>query len=147
MPNIQFYHLTKTPLESALPRLLEKAYAAEHRILVKVANVQTMEILDKALWTYASLAFLPHASDAHPKPETQPILLTTTLDNKNAANVLCITDDTQVPADATYDKIIDMFNGQDTEALKAARLRFKHYKDAGADLSYFQQTDSGWEKK
>ena len=147
MATIQFYHLTNSPLESALPRLLEKAYEQGFRIHVKVADVGMMAALDKSLWTYSPLAFLPHASDTDLKPEAHPILLSTTLENQNNAKVLCITDDTLVDADAAYEKIIDMFNGQDAEALAAARLRWKHYQGQGRETTYFQQTDSGWKKQ
>lgn len=144
---IQFYHLTGSPLEVALPRLLEKAYAQGFRIHVKVADSGMMTALDKSLWTYSPLAFLPHATEADAQPARQPVLLSTSLENRNHANVLCITDDTRVEPDVSYEKIIDMFNGQDSDALACARARWKHYQNQGRELSYFQQTDSGWKKQ
>jgi DNA polymerase-3 subunit chi len=41
-----------------------------------------------------------------------------------------------------------MFDGNDYEAVTSARARWKTYKAAGHDLTYWQQTDrGGWEKK
>lgn len=147
MASIQFYHLTQSPLETALPRLLEKAYEQGFRVHVKVADAGMMAALDKSLWTYAQLAFLPHSTDLDTKPALHPILLSTSLENLNAATVLCITDDTLVDADASYEKIIDMFNGQDANALAAARVRWKQYQQQGRELAYFKQTDNGWQKQ
>jgi DNA polymerase-3 subunit chi len=147
MAIIQFYHLTQSPLEVALPRLLEKAYQGGFRVHVKVANAELMAALDKSLWTYAQLAFLPHATEMDARPNLQPILLSTTLENKNNATVLCITDDTRVETNVAYEKVIDMFNGQDSEALANARARWKYYQSVGVEMAYFMQTENGWQKK
>ena len=143
---INFYHLTQSPLERALPHLLAKAHESGKRVLVKVSDEARMASLDKALWTYQQLAFLPHASEAHPEPQRQPILLTTSGENKNGADIYCITDGSEAPKGG-YDRVIDMFNGQDEAALNAARGRWKQYNNDNAELKYYQQTDSGWEEK
>ena len=41
MAEVGFYHLTRSPLEEALPRLLEKAYATGQRALVRVGGIRT----------------------------------------------------------------------------------------------------------
>lgn len=144
--NINFYHLTNSPLEKALPHLLSKAHEAGKRVLVKVSDEERMKSLDKALWTYQQLAFLPHASEGYPEPKRQPILLTVSGENQNDADIYCITDGSDAP-EAGYDRVIDMFNGQDSEALTAARKRWQNYNNAEKSLKYYQQTDKGWEEK
>lgn len=143
---ISFYHLTSSPLEKALPQLLAKAHEAGLRAVVKVSDEARMASLDKALWTYQQLAFLPHASEGHPEPERQPVLLSVSGDNANGASLYCITDGSNAPASG-YERVIDMFNGQDDTALKAARTRWKQYNNDGAELKYYQQTENGWEEK
>src|SRR5271163_4148734 len=59
---IGFYHLTKSSVGEALPRLLERAVAAGHRILVRAANEAETERLNSLLWTYGEASFLPHGS-------------------------------------------------------------------------------------
>lgn len=141
---IQFYHLTETPLEKALPRLLEKAYGAGLKCLVVARDEAQMDQLNQSLWTYQQLAFLPHGSSKDAQPEAQPIYLATTEDNKNSATLFCVTGGA-VPEGA-YDRVLDVFDGHNEEAVTAARVRFKTYKDQGHELSYFQQTDGKWEK-
>ncbi|MBT6825536.1 MAG: DNA polymerase III subunit chi, partial [Rhodospirillales bacterium] len=42
----------------------------------------------------------------------------------------------------------ELFDGNDDEALTAARTRWKTYLDAGHTLTYWQQGDrGGWEQK
>jgi DNA polymerase-3 subunit chi len=43
--------------------------------------------------------------------------------------------------------VLDLFDGQDPEAVAAARRRWSAAKAAGHALSYWQQGDRGWEKK
>jgi DNA polymerase-3 subunit chi len=40
-----------------------------------------------------------------------------------------------------------MFDGNDEAALAAARARWKAAKEAGHTLTYWQQTEKGWEKR
>ncbi len=60
---VGFYHLTRQPLDAVLPRLLEKAHAAGHRILVHCADAAQVKALDQHLWTYDDRSFLPHGVD------------------------------------------------------------------------------------
>ena len=49
-----------------------------------------------------------------------------------------------------YSKIssLDDVDGYLTDAVNAARSRWKAYADAGHDLTYWRQTDNGrWQKK
>ncbi len=77
MTAIQFYHLTATPLERALPKLLEKAYGGGFKILLVAESDERVEQLNHLLWTYAQLSFLPHGSAKDGNVEKQPILLIT----------------------------------------------------------------------
>lgn len=146
---IQFYHLTATPLEAALPKLLEKAYAQSMRVLVKVGDTATASALSHALWTYHDAGFLPHGAHDEPHAERQPILLTTTGENTNRATLLLVTDNTPIAAAPDgIERILDMFNGRDDTITAGARARWRSYKQAGHDLTYYQQTaQGGWEKK
>ncbi len=146
---IAFYHLTKTDVESALPPLLNKVLTAGKRVVIRCADEARLQMLDAALWTKGKNFFLPHgtANDDVP-PVRQPIFLTTEDVNPNQAEILLVSGDVQVAEDAAYERVLDMFDGQDEAALNAARKRWAHYKQEGCDLTYWQQQPSGgWEKK
>ena len=49
---------------------------------------------------------------------------------------------------AEYERCAVLFDGNDETALAAARAQWTGLKDAGHDLTYWQQNDEGrWEKK
>lgn len=149
MASIHFYHLTSTPLERALPKLLEKSYQGGFRTVVLADNEVQVSRLDTLLWTYDQDSFLPHGI-AKDGAEAQPILITASIPEQKVAEkeILFITNGITPENTEIYDRVIDMFDGSDTESLTAARARWKQYKDSGAELFYYQQTASGsWEKK
>jgi len=147
---IQFYHLLTTPLEVALPRLLEKAYAGDFRVLVKCADAAQAKKLDEALWTYHPDSFLPHGLAGQAHEAAQPVLVSTALDNPNGATILTIIDGTELSQDVPQGigRVLDMFDGSDEAALTAARQRWKQYKERGLTLSYIKQQPNGsWKKE
>jgi DNA polymerase-3 subunit chi len=148
MTDIGFYHLTRTPLERALPRLLEKVVETGARAVVIAGSSDRVEALNSVLWTYDQGSFLPHGSARDGGPEDQPIWLTTADENPNGATVLVLAEGAQSAAVGTYARCLDMFDGNDANAVAAARERWRAYAAAGHALTYWQQNArGGWEKK
>ncbi len=148
MTDIGFYHLTRSPLERALPRLLAKAHASGARVVVMAGSAERVEALDQMLWTHDPASFLPHGSARDGDVEAQPIYLTTEEENPNAATLLVCADGVEPGFLATFARCLDLCDGNDEEAVAAARARWTRLKDAGHDLTYWQQTaQGGWEKK
>lgn len=148
MTEIGFYHLTRSPLEQALPKLLEKTLDAGKRALVLASSEERVESLTGQLWTYRQDAWLPHGSARDGNPEQQPVWLSVDDANANGATFLFLTDGAETATVGDYERCFELFDGRDQSAVEAARGRWKAYKDAGHDLAYWQQTErGGWEKK
>jgi len=147
MAEIGFYHLLTTPLERALPRLLERARAQDLRIVVRAASAERVEHLNALLWTYDEASFLAHGTARDGNAAQQPIWLTDRSENPNAAAMLVLVDGVEADDLAAFARIADMFDGTDEAAVEAARERWRRAKAAGHTLTYWQQTPSGWEKK
>ena len=148
MTDISFYHLLHLPLTSALPKLLEKVQGAGLKAVVKVGSEDHMGELNEALWSFTKQSFLPHGTKKNKFPEHQPIYLTTGDENPAGATVLVLVDSMESDKLDKYDRCLEMFDGTDQEAVTAARVRWKTYKETGYDLTYWQQTEQGgWEKK
>lgn len=146
--SIQFYHLLHTPLERALPKLMEKILASGARAVVLTASQSAAQKLADALWSYDPNGFLPNGMANEPHPESQPIYLTWKQENPNNAEVLIITDGSQIVENSGFSKLLDMFDGSDEEALNAARARYRAYKTEGKTLRYFkQQPTGGWKEE
>jgi DNA polymerase III subunit chi len=144
---IGFYHLLSTPLERALPRLLERARSQGHRIVVRAASPAQVEHLNATLWTYEEGAFLPHGSVRDGSPAVQPIWLTDRDENPNGASMLVLVDGLEGGDLTLFARCADLFDGNDASAVEAARGRWRRAREAGHDLTYWQQTASGWERK
>jgi len=148
MTEIGFYHLQQWPLDRALPKLLEKVLERGMRAVVIAGSEERVEALNTALWIYEPDSFLPHGSARDGNAEAQPIWLTAEDENPNGATVLVLTDGADSAQLDRFERCVLMFDGNDEEALAAARRRWQAYKSAGYKLTYHQQTERGvWEKK
>jgi DNA polymerase-3 subunit chi len=143
---IRFYHLRTTPLERALPQLLEKILARGDRAVVMASSPERVSALDDALWTYDDRSFLPHGTTRDGYADQQPVWLTTETENPNGAKVLVLADGAVADVGG-WTMVLEMFDGNSDDAVAAARERWKAHKAAGHDLTYWKQDDQGkWEK-
>lgn len=148
MTEIAFYHLERSSLDGALPRLLEKALASGLRVVVKAGSEERVEALNAALWTYAQGSFLPHGSGRDGNAADQPVWLTAGDDNPNGAKVLALVDGAASAHVGDFERCLELFDGGDGAALGAAREHWKAYKDSGFALTYWRQGGDGrWQKQ
>lgn len=147
MAEIGFYHLLSTPLERALPRLLERARGQNLRIVVRAGSPERVEHLNALLWTYDEASFLAHGSQRDGNAAEQPIFLSHKDENPNAATVLFLVDGVDAGDLGDFARCLDLFDGNDPDAVQAARNRWRAAQAAGHTLTYWQQTAAGWEKK
>lgn len=149
MTEVLFYHLQDTTLERVLPPLLEKSLARGWRVVVQTGSEERVDALDAHLWTWRDDSFLPHGTWRDSDAMTQPVVLVMDEGNPNNANVRFIVDSAGLPQDcATYERLVLVFNGDDDEALGAARAAWSDGKSRGLDLTYWQTDESGrWQKR
>lgn len=144
MTDIGFYHLTRTGPEMALPQLLERTLAAGQRAVVICTNGERVTALDAALW---QADWLPHGTAADGDADIQPIWLATEDASPNGAKYLFLIDGAQSARLGEFDRVFDLFDGNDEAAVAAARTRWTSAKAAGHKLTYWQQGSRGWDKK
>ncbi len=149
MTEMLFYHLHRQPLERVLPSLLERCLERGWRVVVQAASDERVDALDAHLWTYRDDSFLPHGTAREGEAAAQPILITSADHNPNAASVRFLIDGAAVPADAAdYARIVLIFDGEDEDAVAAARARWSEAKAQGFEATYWQPDDQGrWVKK
>ncbi len=145
---VNFYHLTRSSLEDALPRLLAKTLQAGERAVVMLGSPERVEALNTHLWTHGEDSFLPHGSARDGEADRQPVWLTHLDENPNGAAFLFVADRARSERIAGYKRCFELFDGRDEEAVADSRERWRAYKAAGHTLAYWQQTATGgWEKK
>ena len=149
MTEILFYHLQGQKLEGVLPALLEKSLERGWKVVVQGSSEERIEALDAHLWTYRDDGFLPHGTWREPEAAEQPVLFTLTESNPNGATVRFLIEGAPLPADPqNYQRIVLLFDGEDEEALTAARAHWAAVKERGLDATYWQADEQGrWAKK
>jgi DNA polymerase-3 subunit chi len=149
MTEVLFYHLQDMTIENVLPPLLEKSLERGWRVVVQSTSEERTEVLDAHLWTYREDSFLPHATWRVADAEDQPIILAVEESNPNRANVRFLVDNAPLPADSEiYDRLVLLFNGDDADALAAARRSWTDCKARGFDVTYWQADERGrWQKR
>ena len=141
-----FYHLTRTALEPALGRLLERVLASGQRAVVVASSPERVEALNRALWTFGRESFLPHGSREDGFAEDQPVFLTDQADFPNGATVLVLVDGAELEPAQQFTRCLYMFDGNDESALAHARDFWRRLRERGEALTYWQQTERGWQK-
>lgn len=145
---VNFYHLTRSSLEDALPRLLAKTLQAGERAVVMLGSPERVDALNNHLWTFDQGSFLPHGSAKDGEADRQPVWLTHLDENPNGAAFLFVADRARSDRVGDYKRCFELFDGRDDEAVTQSREQWKAYKAAGHTVAYWQQTESGgWEKK
>ncbi|MEH2509283.1 DNA polymerase-3 subunit chi [Nitrobacteraceae bacterium AZCC 1564] len=149
MTEVLFYHLQDTTLEKVLPPLLEKSLERGWRVAVQTGSEERAEALDAHLWTYRDDSFLPHGTWRDSDAADQPVVLVMDEANPNKANVRFVVDTAGLPGDcATYDRVVLVFNGEDDEALNAARTAWTESKSRGFERTYWQTDERGrWQRR
>jgi DNA polymerase III subunit chi len=149
MTEVLFYHLQNMSLESVLPPLLEKSLERGWRVVVQSTSPERADALDAHLWTYRDDSFLPHATWRAQDAADQPIILAVEEGNPNRAHVRFLVDNAAVPADSdSYERVVFVFNGEDADALAAARLAWTDCKSRGFTVTYWQADESGrWRRR
>ncbi|WP_120501601.1 DNA polymerase III subunit chi [Roseovarius sp. EL26] len=144
-----FYHLTRKPLEATLPLLLEKALGAGWRVAVRGTDAAHLKWLDEKLWLGPEEGFLPHGVSGGAHDADQPILLTTEAQAANAAQCVMSVDGAAItPEEVTaLERVCILFDGNDPDALNAARAQWKALTGAGCSAQYWSEESGNWEKK
>jgi DNA polymerase-3 subunit chi len=148
MTDVRFYHLTRSRLEAVLPVMLEKTLERDQRAVVIASSEERVEAINGHLWTYNDRGFLPHGSEKDGFAEGQPVWLTTGDENPNGAQVLFLTDGATSERVGDFDVCAVLLDGSDDAAVASARDLWRAYKDAGHEVTYWQQGESGgWDKQ
>jgi DNA polymerase-3 subunit chi len=147
-PEILFYHLELARLKDVLPMLLDKSLQRGWRVAIEAADRRQVEELDDYLWTFSEESFLPHGAAEDGFAERQPVYLTDSADNPNAAAIRFYVGGAEPGEVEGYARIVYLFDGTNDERVAAARRQWKRLSGEGRNVTYWRQNErGGWEKK
>ncbi len=149
MPQVSFYHLSKTNLEEALPKLLEKVLDSDGRAVVICENDSRVKLIDDLLWSVGGTRLIPHGTANDNFPELQPVFVTEKQENPNDANFLVSFNSRDEGFYKSFQRTLVVFSGSSEAELNDARGLWKKLKsDSAYELKYFLQNEKGlWEEK
>jgi DNA polymerase-3 subunit chi len=147
MGTVYFYHLTDSPLEDALPQILDRARAQGWRVLVRGHHQALLDRLDQVLWTGPEDSFRAHGLSGDHDAD-QPILLGVDLPAKGFDCVISVDGADLTPAEiASAARACIIFDGHNDDALQRARGQWKTLTAAAVSAQYWAQDDGRWTKK
>jgi DNA polymerase III subunit chi len=149
MTEMLFYHLKGQTPEQVLPALLQKSLERGWRVVVQASSEERVEALDAHLWTWRDDSFIPHGTARDPEVGGQPIVLTAGEENPNGAAVRFLVDGADLAENTSgYERIVMLFDGDDPDAVEAARARWSKAKAEGAEVTYWRADESGrWQRQ
>ena len=143
---VDFYHLTLSPVDRVLPRIAEKVVQTGERLLIVAGDSERRQALDRLLWAYAPDSFLPHAQAGGEADDAQPILIDESASAPaNGATHVAIADCVWRDEALSFSRVFHFFDG---ENIAAARAAWKALADREeVTRRYWKQTEAGgWEQ-
>jgi DNA polymerase III subunit chi len=149
MTEFFFYQLNGQTLEQVLPPLIARSLERGWRVAVQASSDERVEALDAHLWTWRDDAFLPHGTWRDAETAEQPVLLTVKEENPNSADVRFLVDGAATPGDVlAYRRLVLVFDGNDPDAVEAARARWSKAKLEGFAVTYWRTDENGrWQRQ
>ena len=138
---VDFYHLTVTPLDRALPGIAQRVLAGGERLLIVSDDEAQRVAIDRLLWTYAIDSFLPHARAGEGNDAAQPVLISGSPQPANTARHIAIIDGRWRDEALTFDRAFHFFDGESIEAARAAWKGLAARDDL--TRNYWKQDENG----
>ena len=129
MTTIDFYFNAQDRLQVAC-RLAAKAYSQKKRMLIYAPESDTASRIDKMLWTWQAISFVPHCLAGDALAGETPVLITADAANPPDCEVLVNLSSECPDFFARYPRLLEIVS-RDDEYKKAGRARYACYRDRG----------------
>ena len=142
MTRIDFYSNVESKLHTVC-KISARALKARNKVIILATDESTKRSIDKLLWTYQPISFLPHTGLNAALANKTPILVSDTLEHTPHTDVLINLTDKCPTIFSRFARLIEIV-GHDADDKNAARGRWKHYKDRGYLINHhdFAKADS-----
>ena len=143
MPRVDFYRLTRDPVERVLPAIATRVLGNGDRLLVVAAPAMQRQAIDEALWTLQPASFLPHGAAGSPDEAIEPILLAGTLDAAppNGASHIALADGEWRDEALAFERAFLLFDNSRIDDARATWRALAARDDV--DNRFWKQDDRG----
>ncbi len=129
MTSIDFYFNADDRLAVAC-RLASKAFASKKKLLIFTPDRDTAIRVDRMLWTWQQLSFLPHCLADDPLAAHTPVLITAESANPPDSDVLLNLAADCPPFFERYARLLEVVGADDAERSRG-RGRYRFYRERG----------------
>lgn len=137
---VDFYQLTRDPVEQALPGIARRVLENGGRLLVVSDDAAQLERISRGLWDAGPDTYLAHDRAEAPMPEAQPILLTGRCEAANGAGMIALADGLWRDEALQFERVFYFF---DDAAIDGARASWRTLSKADGVTPRFWKQDGG----
>jgi DNA polymerase-3 subunit chi len=131
--SIDFYFNAGEPLQVAC-RLAAKAVAQKKRLLIHAPNAETASQIDRALWTWPAIGFVPHCAAHDALADETPVLIGAADETPAACAILLNLGAACPPHFERFERLLEIV-GTDEEGRRTGRDRYRFYQGRGYKIS------------
>ena len=142
--HVDFYHLTTSAIEQVLARVAERVLAESGRLLIVSNDERQRDLLDRHLWTYKSISFLPHARAGTGDDAEQPVLIANEVSIANGAKNIALADGIWRDEALGFDRVFNFFDEAVIDTARKAWRGLANRRDV--ERRYWKQAENGWEQ-
>lgn len=132
MTRIDFYHYAPEKLRFAC-RLVATAVERSSRVVVYSPDRAQLAELDRLLWTFQSIRFVPHCMADAPLAAETPVILADAGEALPHHDVLLNLGDDWPPFFASFERLLEIVATEEEDKLRA-RARYAFYRKRGYDI-------------
>ena len=133
MTTIDFYFNAADRFQVAC-RLAGKAVAQKKRMLIYAPEPETASRIDKMLWTWPAIGFVPHCAVHDPLAGETPILIASDPDSPPQCELLLNLGAETPPHFERFERLLEVVPTDEAER-QAGRERYRFYQARGYKIS------------
>ena len=133
MTSIDFYFNAEDPLQVAC-RLAGKAATQKKRLLIYAPEAETAARIDKMLWTWPAIGFVPHVAAHDRLAADTPVLIASGDESPADIDVLLNLSAQCPPHFERFGRLLELV-GTDDAGKQAGRERYKYYRERGYPIA------------
>jgi DNA polymerase III subunit chi len=134
MTTIDFYFNASDRFQVAC-RLAGKALAQKKRMLIYAPEPETASRIDKLLWTWPAIGFVPHCALHDPLAAETPILIGADTESPRECELLLNLGADCPPHFERFERLLEVVPPDEAER-QAGRSRYRFYQSRGYKISH-----------
>ncbi|MFL6567343.1 MAG: DNA polymerase III subunit chi [Burkholderiales bacterium] len=133
MTTIDFYFNAQDRFQVAC-RLAGKALAQKKRLLIYAPEPEAASRIDKLLWTWPAIGFVPHCAPHEPLAAETPVLVSSDADTPQTCELLLNLGTDCPPHFERFERLLEVVPADEAER-QAGRVRYRFYQTRGYKIT------------